>query len=122
MSYAGDRIIHDADSHVVETPDWFEPYADPAVRARMDAVYVSTVKPGEERHIARWRERHRDPADRAAADAEVMLRKNWSAIGSFLPEDRPRALDLLGFRSQLVFNTFFNKHLVEVEHGGDLEL
>lgn len=122
MTYAGDRIIHDADSHVVETPDWFEPYADPAVRARMDAVYVSTVKPGEERHIARWRERHRDPADRAAAEAEVMLRKNWSAIGSFLREDRPRALDLLGFRSQLVFNTFFNKHLVEVEHGGDLEL
>ena len=41
-----------------------------------------------------------------------MLRKNWSAIGSFLKEDRPRALDLLGFRSQLVFNTFLNKYLV----------
>ena len=37
-----------------------------------------------------------------------MLRKNWSALGSFLKEDRPRALDLLGFRSQLVFNTFLS--------------
>jgi len=122
MSYAAGRVIHDADAHVVETPDWFEPFADPAVRARMNRVYVSTVKPGEEHHITRWRERHRDPADRAAADAEIMLRKNWSAMGSFLKEDRPRALDLLGFKSQLVFNTFFNKYLVDVEHSGDREL
>jgi predicted TIM-barrel fold metal-dependent hydrolase len=43
-------------------------------------------------------------------------------MGSFVKEDRGRALDLLGFRSQLVFNTFFNKYLVTVEHGGDLEL
>lgn len=35
-----------------------------------------------------------------------MVRKNWGAIGSFVREDRPRALDLLGFRSQLGFNTF----------------
>ena len=41
-----------------------------------------------------------------------MLRKNWSALGSFLKEDRPRALDLLGFASQLVFNTFLNKYLL----------
>ncbi|MFN8640863.1 MAG: amidohydrolase family protein [Candidatus Binatia bacterium] len=122
MTYAGERVIHDADAHVVETPDWFEPYADPEVRARMSRVYVSTVKPGEDSHIERWRQRHRDPAERAAAEAELMLRKNWSAIGSFLREDRPRALDLLGFRSQLVFNTFFNQYLVAVEHGGDLDL
>jgi len=122
MPYAEGRVVHDADAHVVETPDWFEPFADPAVRERMSRVYVSTVQPGEERHIARWRERHRDPAERAAAEAELMLRKNWSAMGSFLKEDRPRALDLLGFQSQLVFNTFLNKYLVEVEHGGDLDL
>jgi len=122
MPYAEGRVVHDADSHVVETPDWFEPFADPAVRARMSRVYVSTVKPGEDSLIEKWRRRHGDPADRAAADAEIMLRKNWSAIGSFLKADRPRALDLLGFQSQLVFNTFFNKYLVHVEHGGDLDL
>ena len=43
-------------------------------------------------------------------------------MGSFVKEDRPRALDLLGFSSQLVFNTFFNKYLVDVEHRGDAEL
>src|SRR5439155_21674535 len=48
-----------------------------------------------------------------------MLRKNWSAMGSFLRDDRPRALDLLGFRSQLVFNTFLNDHLCAAEHKPD---
>jgi predicted TIM-barrel fold metal-dependent hydrolase len=35
--------------------------------------------------------------------------------------DRPRALDLLGFSSQLVFNTFHNRRLHDWEHRGDLE-
>jgi predicted TIM-barrel fold metal-dependent hydrolase len=122
MPYAAGRVVHDADAHVVETPEWFEPYADPAIRARMDKVYVSTVKPGEEKFIDGIRRRRLDPADRARADDEIMLRKNWSAMGSFVKEDRSRALDLLGFASQLVFNTFFNKHLVELEHRGDAEL
>jgi len=40
-----------------------------------------------------------------------MARKNFAATGSFIPEDRARALDLLGFSSQLVFNTFHNRKL-----------
>jgi predicted TIM-barrel fold metal-dependent hydrolase len=51
-----------------------------------------------------------------------MARKNFAATGSFIAEDRPRALDLLGFSSQLVFNTFHNRRLRDWEHGGDLEL
>src|SRR5207253_7422000 len=46
---------------------------------------------------------------------ELMLRKNWNAMGSFVREDRPRALDLLGFSSQLVFNTFLNPYLLDAE-------
>ena len=51
-----------------------------------------------------------------------MARKNFAATGSFLAEDRPRALDLLGFSSQLVFNTFHNRRLYDWEHSGDLAL
>jgi len=122
MPYAEGRVVHDADSHVVETPDWFEPHADPHIRARMDRVYVNAVKPGEFGFIDVIRKRRLDPADRATAEQEIMVRKNWSAMGSFVKEDRPRALDLLGFSSQLVFNTFFNKYLVDVEHRRDAEL
>jgi predicted TIM-barrel fold metal-dependent hydrolase len=121
MPYAEGRTIHDADSHLMETPDFFFPFADPGVREKMRPVYVSTVAPGEESFIDQLRRRHRDPEYRAQDEAEIMLRKNWKATGSFLKEDRPRALDLLGFASQLVFNTFLNKALVRAEHGGDAD-
>ena len=121
MPYAEGRLIHDADAHIVETPDWLEPYADPDTRPKLKPIYVSTVKPGEEHHIDTIRARRGDPADRSKAEAEIMLRKNWSALGSFIAEDRPRALDLLGFASQLVFNTFANQHLLAAEHGDDLD-
>ncbi len=121
MPYAEGRTFHDADSHVMETPDWLVAHADPSVRERMKPLFVAAVKPGEETIIAQARRRHRDPAERERAEAEIMLRKNWSALGSFVREDRPRALDLLGFASQLVFNTFLNPYLLEAERGDDLD-
>src|SRR4029079_7621998 len=53
---------------------------------------------------------------------EIMILKNFGATGSFLPEDRPRALDLIGVASQLVFNTFHNRRLRNWEHGKDIDL
>src|SRR2546426_319870 len=103
MPYVEGRTIHDADSHVVETPDWFFSYADPGIRERLEPLYVSTVKPGEQNLIEHYRARHRDAEYRAEDASQIMLRKNWSATGSFIKEDRPAALDLLGFASQLVF-------------------
>jgi predicted TIM-barrel fold metal-dependent hydrolase len=119
VPYATGRTIHDADSHVMETPDWLFDYADSAVRDRMKPLYVSTVKPGEDDFIDELRQRHRDPEWLEGEEAEILLRKNWKATGSFIKEDRPRALDLLGFSSQLVFNTFANKALLTAEHGED---
>jgi predicted TIM-barrel fold metal-dependent hydrolase len=121
VPYVEGSTIHDADSHVVETPDWFVPFADPEIRDRVAPLYVSSVKPGEEDFIEEYRKRHADPEFRAQDEAEIMLRKNWKATGSFIKEDRPRALDLLGFASQLVFNTFANGRLQKAEHGDDLD-
>jgi predicted TIM-barrel fold metal-dependent hydrolase len=121
MPYAH-RPIHDADAHFMETPDWFHAHADPDVRAKLPPVFLASVKPGEERSIDRFAARHRDPAYRAEDEAQLLQRKNWAATGSFLKEDRPRALDLLGFESQLVFNTFVNGKLLATERGDDLDL
>jgi predicted TIM-barrel fold metal-dependent hydrolase len=120
MPYAH-RRIHDADAHVVETPDWLEAWADPGVRERLRGLRLGGVRPGEVGLIERFRERHADPAYRAGDEAEILLRKNWAATGSFLKQDRPRALDLLGFESQLVFNTFLNQQLLAAERGPDLD-
>ena len=114
-------MIHDADAHVVETPDFFMEFADPDVRPKLKPLYVSTVKPGEDDMIDHYRKQHADPEFRAQDEAEIMLRKNWKATGSFIKEDRPGALDLLGFASQLVFNTFSNGQLLAAEQGDDLD-
>jgi predicted TIM-barrel fold metal-dependent hydrolase len=68
------------------------------------------------------RTRHLSDEYRRDEAAEIMNRKNFAATGSFIAEDRGRALDLLGFSGQLVFNTFHNRLLRNWEHSGDTQL
>jgi predicted TIM-barrel fold metal-dependent hydrolase len=64
------------------------------------------------------RRRHDDPGWRAESPEKIMLRKNYDALGSWRPEDRPAALDQLGFSSQLVFTTWF-LGLMDLEYRDD---
>jgi predicted TIM-barrel fold metal-dependent hydrolase len=120
-----DRVIHDADAHIMEPPDLFTEYADPDVRDRIAELTVGFRQPdhhdGEE-IVEHFRRKHQDPEFRRDDAERIWLRKNFEATGSFIAEDRPAALDMLGVASQLVFNTFTNKTLQRVEHGDDLDL
>ena len=58
LPYAQGRVYHDADAHVVETPDWLVPFADPGVRERLRPLFVASVKPGEDQLIDRVRAKH----------------------------------------------------------------
>jgi uncharacterized protein len=120
-----DLVIHDADAHIMEPPDLFTAYADPDVRDRIAELTVGFRQPdhhdGEE-IVEHFRRRHQDPEFRRDDAEQIWLRKNFEATGSFIAEDRPAALDMLGVASQLVFNTFTNKTLQRVEHGDDLDL
>jgi predicted TIM-barrel fold metal-dependent hydrolase len=134
MPYAEGRLVHDADAHIMETPTWLRDHADPAFRDRLPVLrYTSgnelrqTGSPEEQQRdlvasFDRLRQKHVSEEYRADEAAEIMARKNFAATGSFIAEDRPRALDLLGFSSQLVFNTFHNGRLHVLEHGSDVEL
>jgi len=134
MPYSEGRVVHDADAHIMETPTWLQDHAEASFRERLPVLrYTSgnelrqTGDPAEQQRdlgsaFDRLREKHASAAYRADEEAEIMARKNFAATGSFIAEDRPRALDLLGFSSQLVFNTFHNGRLFDWEHGGDLEL
>lgn len=121
VPYARGQVIHDADAHVMEPPDWLARYADPGLRDRIPPLYPASTPDGRDL-IEEFARRHADPAYRSEDAGQIMLRKNWAATGSFLRDDRPTALDLLGFATQLVFNTFSNSRLVEVEHGDDVDL
>jgi uncharacterized protein len=124
MTYAGTLAIHDADSHMLETPEMLRDFADPEIRDRLDPHYFFHAI-GSHRILddfSVFSRNHADPAYRARDEADLMTRKNWNATGSFLKQDRPLALDMLGFKSQLVFNTFWNGYLVRLEHTCDPDL
>jgi predicted TIM-barrel fold metal-dependent hydrolase len=114
-------IVHDADAHVFEEPDWFLDYADDETRAKLQPQVIDSLSPGEPEMLDKFRARHADPEYRADDAEQIWLRKNWAATGSFIKEDRPLALDLLGVASQLIFNTFNNGTLKRVELGDDVD-
>jgi predicted TIM-barrel fold metal-dependent hydrolase len=131
MSYIQDRVVHDADAHIMETPNWLRDYADPGIRDRIAIPgYVNELKQtGDseaqlanlESAFANIASKHASEEYRATEADEIMNRKNFAATGAFVREDRVRALDLIGVQSQLVFNTFHNSRLYEWEQGGDFD-
>ncbi len=135
MSYNQlDRLVYDADAHIMEPPTWLRDHADPDIRDRLPTLDLSggnelqQTGSVEEQladlHVTfqKLTARHASGEYQAVEAAEIMLRKNFAATGSFLPQDRSRALDLLGFESQLMFNTFHNGRLFQWEHSGDMAL
>jgi hypothetical protein len=106
MPYVANRIVHDADSHLMELADCLDGFMDAATRARYDALPKLQAWPRDGKWVTGARAKQADPAFRAGAAGNILLRKNYEALGAFTKEDRPRALDELGFASQLVFTTW----------------
>jgi predicted TIM-barrel fold metal-dependent hydrolase len=106
VPYVANRIVHDADSHLMELGDCLDPYFERRFIDRYRALASYQHKVGDGTLARRSREIQADPAFRADEDANILLRKNYHALGAFLPQDRPKTLNLLGFASQLVFTTF----------------
>lgn len=124
MVYNAERLIHDADAHIMETPDWLDDYLEPGLAETLpDRRFVGGVgfdgDVTEERFFEKARAQQSNPEYRAEDESQLMIRKNWDAPGSFIGEDRPAVLDALGFQSQLIFNTFDSGFINELEHSSD---
>lgn len=111
MVYAPtDRAFYDADSHIMELPDFLTSYADPAIRDQIPLVsYSASLVSDEEVAIIvdqgnRHSDAHRD-AQIALGDELIAKSKEIQALGAFNSADRTVAMDMLGFRKQLVFAT-----------------
>ncbi|HEV7157693.1 MAG TPA: amidohydrolase family protein [Caulobacteraceae bacterium] len=106
MTYAQGRLIHDADSHLMELDGCLDPWFDAKHLAAFHDLPSYRKKLEPVGWADKFRRQHRDPEFVAAEADNLLLRKNYQALGAFRREDRPRALDLFGFASQLVFTTF----------------
>ncbi|MEM7220861.1 MAG: amidohydrolase family protein [Pseudomonadota bacterium] len=111
MTYApADRAFYDADSHIMELPDFITAYADPAIREELKPVSYSAsiVTDAEVAEIVANGNRHSDAhvsAQIALGDELIAKSKEIQALGAFTASDRTTALDMLGFKKQLVFAT-----------------
>jgi predicted TIM-barrel fold metal-dependent hydrolase len=110
MTYADGRMLLDADSHIMELPNFLVTHADANIRDKLPPIdYTrSSMDEGDG-----WRLVEAGGHDRSYADeleqlgGEGLIRgpKEEKALGAFDAADRTRALDLLGFERQLVFST-----------------
>ncbi len=110
MTYAGDRILYDADTHIMELPDFLRKFADPDIREELPLVsYGRSIVTDEEVEVimangARHSDEHKQSLI-ALGDRMITEVKEIQALGSFDKHDRVVANDMLGFIKQLVFAT-----------------
>ncbi len=111
MTYApASRPFYDADSHIMELPDFLKAYADPALREAVPEVsYSASIVTDEEVAVIVGQGGRHSPehvaAQIALGDRLIESSKEIQALGAFNSADRTKALDLLGFKKQLVFAT-----------------
>ena len=123
MPYIEGRVVHDADAHIMESPTWLADHADPSLRERLTPRTDGLgLAPGEAELLDHYRTKHTEAGFLDKAAEEIMAWKNWKALGSFVAEHRPRALDEIGVASQLIFNTFNNGRLAALERDDDLDV
>ncbi len=116
MPYASGRVIHDADAHIMERPGFLDEHLEAKYRGRIGDSALFPRREGFHSHL-------KDANDSADVDeSQIMLRKNWAALGSSTRQDRPRSIDLLGFASQLMFTTALLNYSSVLEGGRDADL
>lgn len=111
MTYApASRAFYDADSHVMELPNFIIDYADEEFKDQIPPVNydASLVTDEEVEAIVANGGKHSDAhiAEQIALGDELIAKsKEIQALGAFDRTDRTTALDMLGFTKQLVFAT-----------------
>jgi uncharacterized protein len=106
MTYAGQQRVLDADSHVMELPDFLDDFLTADERKLLNRSLFDARQQVLEDATSAAGNRQTDSAMAAEADERLMKDKGWSAMGGWDSKERSRVLDLLGFDAQLVFGTF----------------
>ena len=110
MTYATGRTYYDADSHIMELPEFLAQFADPGEREQLPKIKVPRRGTLANLVDAAERSGQHDQAHVSElvplGDKMIGGPKGYMALGAFNSQERARALDMLGFAKQLVFATF----------------
>lgn len=109
MTYAQGHTFYDADSHIMELPDFLIEHADPQFREAMPKIRVEAPRLQAALGDAVTTKSH--STERVAelvamGDQLISGPKGYLALGAFNRDERSKALDMLGFHKQLVFASF----------------
>jgi uncharacterized protein len=115
VSYAGDRLIFDADSHLMEMPDFLSAHADEAARRLLpplEGISGDLFDPGE---LVGKRGHSPERVEALLEWGDNITRgPKWhAALGAFSGPERSLALDMLGFKAQVVFSSFCARPIFE---------
>jgi predicted TIM-barrel fold metal-dependent hydrolase len=115
--------IFDADSHLMETPEWLGEFADETVRGRLAPLGLEGAGAGAAELMAGLPEVWETQRHLEIGPEVLQGPKGWMAPGALDPEVRSRVLDALHIEAQLVFPTFALGHFArskdpEVLYGG----
>lgn len=125
MTYAENRIIIDADSHVIELDDFLHQAAlesdIPLIPAMNSQHELPVVQAGLERGRELFAKRQSDPEVMAKFESSLMdnTKSGWNRLGAFDPAERSHTLDLFGFKIQWVLPTFA---FHQIAHVSDLKV
>ena len=109
MKYAHRDDIYDADTHMMERPDWIYEFADKDIRDRLEPIVegdketLLTIDKALERFQSR--QSSKDTLNKAKEEFMSWKHKGWDGLGAFDPDERKIANDLLGFKGHIVFPT-----------------
>ena len=110
MTYAQGRTFYDADSHIMELPDFLANTPTPTCASACRGSRCRASAAGQrssKRPSARRKHSDSEVAELVAlGDTLIGGPKGYMALGAFNAAERATALDLLGFAKQLVFATF----------------
>ena len=81
-TYAAGRTMYDADSHIMETPDWLVEFADPGIRDRIRPMNLGFDDTQVSRYLESACARPDDAASIARRESALMTAKGWEAMGA----------------------------------------
>ena len=107
----------DADSHVMELPDFLSAHADPGLRDRIPPVNFDSggklvEAPGQLQRVSAATSPRSSTSRSASATSCSPAPRATRRIGAFDTAERSQALDLLGFERQFVFASFSTERRV----------